>query len=468
MLFSSVTFIFYFLPITVGCYYLVTSKIKNYCLLLFSIVFYAWGEPLYIILMLLSIAITYIFGCYISKYHEQFRGKLALVLTILINIGLLGFFKYTNFIIENVNKVMSLELKQMNIRLPLGISFYTFQLLSYVIDLYRGKIKRANNIFIFATYVTFFPQLIAGPIVRFSDVVCQLKDRTHTFVKVEAGLRRFIVGLCKKVLLANQLGEFCQVYSISEHKSYLFLVMSSIAFTMQIYYDFSGYSDMAIGLAKIFGFEISENFDYPFMAHSITEFWRKWHISLTTWFRDYVYIPLGGNRCHKIKAIRNLIIVWIMTGLWHGPKWSFVVWGFYFGIVIMVEKSFSIVNCNYKLLYLRKIYVYVMVVIGFVVFRSETLKQGFYEVKELFGFGNLIFLNDVTVYYLKSYFVVLLCAFLGLNSYIKDFYIVFQKRMNQRWLKYGYVEGVFLLFMFTVITGYLIDSSYNPFLYFRF
>ena len=338
MLFSSIPFLYYFLPCVLLLYFLAPKRLKNAVLLLASLVFYAWGEPIYVLLMAGSIASGYVLGLLIEKFRAMPLGKLFLIVSVAISLGLLGYFKYVDFFISNFNAVFGLSVPLLRIALPIGISFYTFQLLSYTIDVYRGTVAAQRNFITLAAYIAMFPQLIAGPIVRYSDVAAQLKSRTHSFEKIALGIRRFILGLAKKILIANALGELCDIFRVSGDQSVLFYWLYAIAFTLHIYFDFSGYSDMAIGLGKVFGFDFPENFRFPYISASITEFWRRWHISLGSWFRDYVYIPLGGNRVGKAKWLRNILVVWLLTGFWHGAAWNFIVWGLLFAVLLVVEK----------------------------------------------------------------------------------------------------------------------------------
>ena len=330
MVFSSITFLFYFLPIVIAIYYIVPNKLKNAILLIFSLLFYFWGEPKYVFLMISSIVITYIFGLLINKFPKY--KKFNLILFLITSLGILVYFKYTNFLIQNINLWLKNKIDFINVILPIGISFYTFQMISYVVDVYRNQVDVQKNILKLALYVSLFPQLIAGPIVRYTTIVEELENRKCSFDKFAIGVRRFIIGLGKKVLIANTLGELNSIFLTSNDNSVLFYWLYGISVMLQIYFDFSGYSDMAIGLGKMFGFEFLENFNYPYIATSITDFWRRWHISLSSWFRDYVYIPLGGNRVKKYKWLINIIIVWALTGIWHGANFNYILWGIYFFI----------------------------------------------------------------------------------------------------------------------------------------
>ena len=341
MLFSSVPFLFYFLPAALILYFLVPGRFKNFILLLASLFFYAWGEPKYVLLMLVSIVQGYLFGLLVEKHRGEKASKLFLALSVLVSLGLLGFFKYADFFLSSVNAVTGLSLPLLKLSLPIGISFYTFQVLSYVIDVYRGETAAQKSFIDLAAYVSLFPQLIAGPIVRYSDVAGQLRDRTHSVSAAAEGVRRFTVGFAKKVLLANQFGALASAYKQTQDASVLFVWLYALAFLLQVYFDFSGYSDMAIGLGRILGFRFPENFNYPYISGSITEFWRRWHISLGSWFRDYLYIPLGGSRRGKARQLLNILIVWLATGLWHGAAWTFVIWGALHGAAQCVNRAFK-------------------------------------------------------------------------------------------------------------------------------
>ena len=335
MLFSSIPFLFYFLPCVLLLYAISPKKFKNFTLLICSLVFYAWGEPRLVLLMLITVLGGYILGLLTEKFNKH--KKLFLTLAVALSLGFLGYFKYVDFFIENINLMTGLSIPLLNVALPIGISFYTFQLLSYNIDVYRGNVPAQRNFVDLATYISLFPQLIAGPIVRYSDVAKQLRNRNHSFDKIALGVRRFVIGLSKKIIIANTLGEICEIFKSSNDKSVLYFWLYAVAFALHIYFDFSGYSDMAIGLGKLFGFDFAENFDYPYVSKSITVFWRRWHISLGTWFRDYVYIPLGGSRVGMARLIINLLIVWMLTGFWHGAEWNFILWGLYFAVLLIVE-----------------------------------------------------------------------------------------------------------------------------------
>lgn len=460
MVFSSITFLFYFLPIVLVLYYLVPNKLKNLILLISSFIFYFYGEPKYVLLMSFSIISTYICGIFVDKYRGTKNSKIFLILEIIISIGLLIYFKYADFIIKNINLWLSQKIDLINVLLPIGISFYTFQMISYVVDVYKGEVKVQKNILKLATYVSLFPQLIAGPIVRYSTIEKQLENREYSINKFALGVRRFIIGLGKKVMIANVIGVLVNNFLISDDKSVLFYWLYAIGVMLQIYFDFSGYSDMAIGLGKMFGFEFLENFNYPYIATSITDFWRRWHISLSTWFRDYVYIPLGGNRVSKIKWLRNIMIVWLLTGLWHGAEWNFIIWGIYFGILLIIEKIFLLKRAE-KIPKIFKIaYTLFFVMISFIIFNGNGIIE---NIKGLFGIGNIPIISKESIYYLKSYLVVILIGIIGATPIIKN--IVKKEKIKK------IINGLEPIYLFSILllsTSYIIDGSFNPFLYFRF
>ena len=460
MVFSSTVFLFYFLPIVLFIYYIVPKKFKNIVLLIFSIIFYAYGEPKFIFIMIFSIVFTYIFGILINKYKNTKYSKIILIISICFNLGILIYFKYIDFIIENINLWLSSKIDLLYVLLPIGISFYTFQTISYLIDLYRGKVEVQKYFLNLALYVSLFPQLIAGPIVRYKDIKEQLEYRSHTIEKFAFGIRRFIIGLSKKVLIANLLGELVNIFMISNEKSVIFFWIYAISNMLQIYFDFSGYSDMAIGLGNMFGFEFPENFNYPYSATSITDFWRRWHISLSSWFRDYVYIPLGGN---KSKNIRNILIVWILTGLWHGAEWNFIIWGVYFGILLIIEKKFLFKYIEKFPKVLRIIYTDFIVMMSFIIFSGTDVNQILENIKGLFGIGNISFKSNESIYYLKSYFVIIVIGIIASTTILKK---VINKFKFQKFI--NLLEPIVLMILFIVSTSYIIDGSFNPFLYFRF
>lgn len=461
MVFSSITFLFYFLPLLFIIYYLVPNKFKNAVLLTFSLAFYFYGEPKYLMLMLISIASTYIFGLLMDKY-KKYR-KLFLILSIGVSIGLLIYFKYINFIIQNINLWLANKLDLIYVILPIGISFYTFQLISYIIDVYRGEAKVQKNIFKLALYISLFPQLIAGPIVRYTTIEEQLENREYSFEKFANGVRRFIIGLGKKVLIANVLGELCSVFLASNDTSVLFYWLYAISAMLQIYFDFSGYSDMAIGLGKMFGFEFLENFNYPYIATSITDFWRRWHISLSSWFRDYIYIPLGGNRVSQAKWLRNIMVVWFLTGLWHGAAWNFIIWGVYFGVLLIIEKLLLDKYLKKLPKALSRIYTLLIVMISFIIFNGESTKQIFENIGGLIGINANNLVSHESLYYLRSYLVVIIIGIIGATPIMKK--VANTEKIHK---VINAVEPVFLLLILITCTSYIIDGSFNPFLYFRF
>lgn len=466
MLFSGIPFLYYFLPCVLALYFPAPRKLKNLVLLISSLVFYGWGEPRYIWLMLGSILCGYISGLLIERFREKAAAKGILIGAVLVSLGLLGYFKYAGFFVENFNAVTGLSLPLLNIALPIGISFYTFQILSYVIDVYRGDVRAQRNLIHLAAYISLFPQLIAGPIVRYSDVANQLEYRTHSLSKAASGIRIFILGLGKKLLIANVLGELCTAYTETDEKTVLFSWMYAAAYALQIYFDFSGYSDMAVGLGRLLGFEFVENFRYPFISGSITEFWRRWHISLGTWFRDYVYIPLGGSRVSVFRRFRNLLIVWMLTGLWHGAAWCFILWGLYFAVLLMVEKRFLLKRLE-KAKIFRHVYVLLAVLVSFVIFSEADTGMAAETLKGMFGLGGMPLISHVQSYYLRSFGLVLLAAVLGATPIPR---MLAEKMQQTRAgaVLFSIAEPVVLGLLLLTATSYLVDGSFNPFLYFRF
>ena len=457
MLFSSIPFLFYFLPCVLLLYAISPKKFKNFTLLVCSLVFYAWGEPRLVLLMLITVLGGYILGLLMEKFNKH--KKLFLTLAVALSLGFLGYFKYVDFFIKNINLMTGLSIPLLNVALPIGISFYTFQLLSYNIDVYRGNVPAQRNFVDLATYISLFPQLIAGPIVRYSDVAKQLRNRNHSFDKIALGVRRFVIGLSKKIIIANTLGEICEIFKSSNDKSVLYFWLYAVAFALHIYFDFSGYSDMAIGLGKLFGFDFAENFDYPYISKSITEFWRRWHISLGTWFRDYVYIPLGGSRVGMARMLINLLIVWMLTGFWHGAEWNFILWGLYFAVLLIVEKLFLLKWLNHSKV-ISRIYVLLLVVISFVIFNAGSINEAFVYIGGMLGVGDYPLVSTETLYYLKDYLFVLIIAIVGATNFPKYFVTKFK---TLQWL-----EPIVLIALLAVSTAYLVDGSFNPFLYFRF
>ena len=456
MLFSSVTFLFFFLPITLMLHQLLPWRWKNHVLLAASVVFYASGEPVYILLLVFSAFVGWLHGLYMTR-RPGHRG--ALVSAICWNLVFLLFFKYADFLTGSINSLLGTSIPALGLSLPIGISFYTFQNMSYVIDVYRGDSKAEKNFASYATYLCLFPQLIAGPIVRYSDVARELQERTVDTAQFSRGVVRFLVGLGKKVLLANSIGVLAEL--TVPDGSVLFSWLRAIAYTFQIYFDFAGYSDMAIGMGAMMGFQFPENFNYPYLSRSVTEFWRRWHMTLGSWFRDYVYIPLGGSRTSTIKWVRNVLIVWMLTGIWHGASWNFLLWGLYYGILLLVEKFFLGKYLKGKVL--PRIYVMFLTILGFVLFHSATASEALLEIGRMFGLGGLPVINATALYYLRSYAVLLVLCALGSTPLPKYLAGKIQAHKAIVVLQPAMVLAVLLL-----VTACLVDGSFNPFLYFRF
>lgn len=468
MVFSSLVFLFTFLPITLILYFVVPGRFKNIVLLLASLVFYAWGEPVYVILMLLSVTFNYFMGRDIDFNRGKPKlMKRSLITALIVNLLILGFFKYYGFLISTVNGIFSLNIPFKELALPIGISFYTFQTLSYIIDLYRGKVEVQKNILDFGLYVSLFPQLIAGPIVKYIDVVAQIRQRQCTWNLFGEGVMYFVRGLGKKVLLANNIGLLhTAILNINLHNmSVLGAWLGAFAYMFQIYFDFSGYSDMAIGLGKMFGFNFLKNFDYPYMAKSITDFWRRWHISLSTWFREYVYIPLGGNRVSVIKHIRNIMIVWMLTGLWHGASWNFVFWGLYYGVLLLLEKYVYGKWIERLPSIIQHLYAVIIVLIGWVFFFSPNLGYAFGYIGVMFGIGGSGLIGKTAIYYLLTNLIVILLCVFGSTPYVHDIFksVMFKGRKKHIWP----AVAIYVI-IFIVVIAYLVSATYNPFLYFRF
>ena len=463
MLFTSISFLYYFLPIVIILYFIVPKKFKNFILFLSSIFFYFCGEPIYTFLMIGEIFIAYV-G---ARYLEKHRKKSILVSLLAIHIGVLGLFKYSDFTINNINQIFGSKIPLLKLALPIGISFYTFQIISYVVEVYRGKVKAQKSFLKLATYVSLFPQLIAGPIVRYETIEKELDNRTSNFENFAYGVRRFVIGLGKKVLIANMLGELCDVFSTTNEKSVLFYWIFAISYSLQIYFDFSAYSDMAIGLGRMFGFHFLENFNYPYISKSITEFWRRWHMSLSSWFRDYVYIPLGGNRKGTIILVRNIFIVWTLTGIWHGANWTFVIWGLMYGIMLIIEKLFLTKHLEKMPSILQRIYVLFTVMISFIIFNANSIGEAWNNIIGLFGANGENLINASTVYYLKSYLVVLVIAIIGSTPLLKNIIEKLKTKTNANKI-INLLEPIAMASILIIVTAYLVDNSYNPFLYFRF
>ena len=481
MLFSSVPFLFYFLPAALLIYFAAPRQLKNAVLLLASLFFYAWGEPKYMLLMLVSIVQGYGFGLLIEKHRGQKASKVFLTLSILVSLGLLGYFKYADFFLSSVNAVTGLSLPLLKLSLPIGISFYTFQVLSYVIDVYRGETAAQRNFIDLAAYVSLFPQLIAGPIVRYSDVAGQLRDRTHSVSAAAEGVRRFTVGFAKKILLANQFGALASAYKSTQDASVLFVWLYALAFLLQVYFDFSGYSDMAIGLGRMLGFHFPENFNYPYISASITEFWRRWHMSLGSWFRDYLYIPLGGSRKGKARQLLNILIVWLATGLWHGAAWTFVLWGLWFAVLLLLEKL-ALLPGNYQVYpghessfgqffaafgELNHIYVLLFVTLGFVLFDADSAAQAVSRISAMLGAGGLPLSSTQAVYYLKSYGPLLVLGILCATP-LPKMIVAKLRKSKAAATALDVLEPLCVLIPLLLGTAFLVDGSFNPFLYFRF
>lgn len=463
MLFSGIPFLFYFLPCVLLVYFIVPQKGRNAVLLAASLFFYGWGEPKFLLFMVFSIVQGYVFARLIGRGR---RKKLFLTLSLVLSFALLGYCKYADFFIENFNAVTGLSLPLLKIALPIGISFYTFQIASYEIDVYRGDVAAQHNFIDFAAYVAMFPQLIAGPIVRYRDIAPQLKERTHSLEAAASGASRFAVGLGKKVLVANVLAQLVSAYKASAEQTALYAWLYAITFTLQIYFDFSGYSDMAIGLGRIFGFTFPENFRYPYIAKSITEFWRRWHMSLGTWFRDYLYIPLGGSRCSRIWHIFNILVVWMATGFWHGAAWNFVFWGLFYAVLLMAEKFFLLPALK-KGRVLPHVYVLLAVTLGFVLFDAASLKDALHQLGTLFGAGTASGLGTEALYMLRSYGVVLALAALGATPLPA---MLWKKVQEAKSLApvLTVAEPLCTFALLALCTAFLVDGSFNPFLYFRF
>ena len=461
MLFSSIPFLYYFLPAVLLVYFLVPWKLKNTVLLLSSLVFYGWGEPKLLTLMVFTIAMFYFCGLAIEKADSQRKKKLWLTISVVISLSLLGIFKYADFFIGSFNGVTGLSVPFLRLALPVGISFYTFQSLSYTIDVYRGAVPAQKNPISFGAYVALFPQLIAGPIVRYVDVARGLEVRTHSWEDAALGLRRFLVGLGKKVILADNFALLMKLFRESTEPSVLFYWMYAIAFMLNIYFDFSGYSDMAIGLGRILGFRFIENFNYPYLSKSVTEFWRRWHMSLGSWFRDYVYIPMGGNRVSKPRWVFNILTVWMLTGLWHGAAWNFVLWGLLFAVLLLAEKWLP--GLQKLPAFLRHSYVLLLIMVSFVLFNAESLSQAGNDLRCIFGFGGLPLVSAPALYYLRSYALLFAAGFLGATPLVRDA----ARKLGQTRLG-PTLECVMMTVLLLVCTAYLVDGSFSPFLYFRF
>ena len=452
MVFSSIIFLFFFLPAFLICYFFPKKvNVKNLVLLLFSLLFYAWGEPIYIFLMIFMILVNY----FLTILMDKKKSKALLVLLIVIDLLSLFSFKYLNFFIDNINNIFSLSISNVKLSLPVGISFYTFQMLSYVIDVYNKKVKVQKNLINLACYVSAFPQLVAGPIVRYSSIEKELNKRSISYDDLYDGIKKFIVGLSKKVLIANNVSFICdQIFDFGiVETGFIGIVIASISYTLQIYFDFSGYSDMAIGLGRMCGFHYSENFNLPYLAHSVTDFWRRWHISLSSFFRDYVYIPLGGNRVNKIKFIRNVLIVWMLTGLWHGDSWNFVIWGLYYGILLLIEKFFF---AKQKDTFISHVITMIIVNIGWLIFRQTDMSSLLTSFKALFGMYGLGSIKALKLLGIFS------------SRYVLSFIFGILLSFDLIKIKEGKFKDILLLVLFIFSIMLVVVGSYNPFIYFRF
>ena len=462
MVFSSVPFLYVFLPVVLLCCFVVPKRFKNLVLLAASLFFYYYGERAYTSLLLISSLSDYLHSLYIEKHRGTQRATIALVSSIAVNLALLGFFKYADFLISTVNGLLHTSIPLLKVPLPIGISFFTFQTMSYTIDVYRGRVHAQKNLVTMGTFVCLFPQLVAGPIVRYSDIALELEQRSTTLDEVSAGARRFVVGLAKKVLVANAMGELCGLYRSAGEQTTLFALLYAAAFTIQIYYDFSGYSDMAIGLGLLFGFHFPENFNYPYLSRSVSEFWRRWHMTLGGWFRDYVYIPLGGNRVPRLLYIRNIFVVWALTGLWHGAAWNFVVWGLLFGVLLTAEKLFLdkwLQKCGRIL---PHVYVMAVVVLSFVLFNASSMQGALADIAAVLGLTGAPFAGTLSLYYLKSYAVLLAVSVVGCTPWPKKLALALPEGVR------AVLEPVAMAVLLLLVTAYLVDGSFNPFLYFRF
>lgn len=466
MVFSSTIFLCVYLPLVLLGYYICPKKGRNLFLLIVSLVFYAWGEPKYVFLMIFSILVNYIFGRLMDKNRgRQKRLKLMLVLSVVIDIGLLSVFKYTDFVITNINAIFGSSFDLLNIALPIGISFYTFQAMSYTIDVYRNDVRVQKNLIDFGMYITMFPQLIAGPIVRYADVQDQLAERSVTTADFSEGVMRFVVGLGKKVLLANQMGAvWSDIYALGGDVSALMAWTGAIAYTFQIYFDFSGYSDMAIGLGRMFGFKFPENFRYPYQSVSITDFWRRWHITLSTWFKEYLYIPLGGNRRGLARQALNLLIVWSLTGFWHGAGWNFVMWGLYYFVILFIEKLFLLKALDKLPKFFRHVYALVLIIIGWVIFASDDVSVLLPYLGSMFGANGAI--GGMDVYTLLTKAVLLIICCIASTELPKKLFLSAAGAMNEK--AAFTLKSVLMIALLALSMILLIGDSYNPFLYFRF
>ncbi len=470
MVFSSLEFLFLFLTVTLAVYFLVPLRARNIVLLIVSLIFYGWGEPVYVFLMMFTITVDYVFGRLVEvnlAKNDRKRAKTMMILSIVINLAILGFFKYYDFFVSNLRLIPGLSgLPLLGLELPIGISFYTFQALSYVIDVYRGDTGAQHSVAAFGAYVTLYPQLIAGPIVRYKDVDDQLAVREHSLPRFAAGTRIFVAGMGKKVLLANMAGQLWEYFKAAPltERTVLGGWMGMICYAFQIYFDFSGYSDMAIGLGKMIGFDFLENFNYPYISKSITEFWRRWHISLGTWFREYVYIPLGGNRCSRAKQLRNIFVVWFLTGFWHGASWNYILWGLYYFVLLMIEKTFLLEKLKKAPVFVSRFYTLFFVLFGWLLFVFEDLSAGMVWLGNMFGVGVCGFASGLDVYNLVRNLIFFVILGVASTPLPKKLWSAFCEKFRAA----QYVRAFGTTALLLVCMAYLVDSSFNPFLYFRF
>ena len=467
MLFSSISFLYYFLAASLIIYFIVPFKFKNLVLLVASLAFYFYGEPVYTLLMLGTAFSSYIHGLLIDHFRGRKLSKVFLWSSVITSVLVLGFFKYSDFFISNVNSIFHTKISLLGLALPIGISFYTFQTLSYTIDVYRGEAKVQKSFIRLATYVALFPQLIAGPIVRYTTVEEELSNRKHSFENFSYGVNRFIIGLGKKVLIADTLYAMATSLHTMKEASVGGMWLYAISISLYTYFDFSGYSDMAIGLGRIFGFHFLENFNYPFISRNVAEFWRRWHISLGSWFRDYVYIPLGGNRVPVLRWMFNILVVWFLTGFWHGADWTFIVWGLYFAVFLVLEKF--VLNKFFAKLprFFSHIYVTIAILISFVIFHGVGMSGAISDLGSMFGTANLPFWSSETTYNLLSYIFVLIIAIVGATPLVKNAILKLKEKANICRV-INVLEPVFHVAVLLITTAYFVDGSFSPFLYFRF
>ena len=467
MVFSGISFLYYFLPVTLILYFIIPNKYRNVALLAVSLLFYFYGEQYYTLILLFSALTDYTCARLIEKYRGNPAAKLFLILSITVNIGLLMFFKYFDFFSGSANNAFGLSLPLLKIALPIGISFFTFQTMSYTIDVYRGEVPAQKNFTTLFTYVSLFPQLIAGPIVRYKTVEKELSERTHSIPMFGSGAQRFITGLAKKVLLANQLGALIEVFRATDQKSVLFYWIYALALSLQIYFDFSGYSDMAIGLGRMLGFNFPENFNYPYISKSIAEFWRRWHISLGSWFRDYVYIPLGGSRVKLPVWLRNVLLVWLLTGLWHGADWPFIAWGLFIAAFLIAERLFISSLLEKLPSVVSRFYFFFVILLSMVIFNGDGIKGSYNDVISLFGADSLPLYNSESLYHLSGNAVLLIVAAFGATPLAKKALVLLREQRGFAGAL-TFAEPVICSVLLITSTAYIIDGSFNPFLYFRF